>query len=287
VHRLFQVATHILARSGVGVDVHINQSENFMDISTLTKKAMKFLPEHEARKASLKVDFPWYPGGTMHNFPILDRVLTGSHRDLRTLIGDGTAVDIGAADGDLAFFMESLGVPMHVVDNPPTNLNGCRALHTLKAAMDSKMEILETDLDAQFTLPQARYDFAFFLGILYHLKNPFFVLEALAKSAKHAVISTRIASHNRSTTRPVVANGLNPERVSLQHVPMGYLLDADECNNDATNYWIFSEAGLRRLLHRTGWDVLDFGTVGAVGQSDPATAGGDERAFCLVRSRYI
>jgi hypothetical protein len=75
--------------------------------------------------------------------------------------------------------------------------------------------------------------------------------------------------------------------VALQNIPVGYLLAADECNNDATNYWIFSEAGLRRLLHRTGWDVLDFGTVGATGMSDPATAKGDERAFCLVRSRHI
>jgi len=257
-----------------------------VDIAKIAKQAMQFLPEHEARKAALKVDFPWYPGGTMHNFPILDRVLTGANRDLGKLIGGGTAVDIGAADGDLAFFMESLGVPMHVVDNPPTNLNGCRALHALKAAMNSNMEILEADLDAQFTLPQARYDFAFFLGILYHLKNPFFVLEALAKSARHAVISTRIASHNRADARAVPGK-VNAERVALEHVPVAYLLDADECNNDATNYWIFSEEGLRRILHRTGWDVLDFGTVGAVGKSDPATAKGDERAFCLVRSRYF
>lgn len=257
-----------------------------MDISEIAKQAMKFMPQLEAKKASLAVDFPWYPGGTLHNFPILDRILTGAHRDLHALIGEGTAVDIGAADGDLAFFLESMGIPMHVVDYPPTNLNGCRALHALKTAFDSKLELLEIDLDSQFRLPQGRYRFAFFLGILYHLKNPFFVLEALAKSAQYAVISTRIASHNVAEANRG-ARGVNSARVQISDVPAAYLVDADECNNDATNFWIFTQAGLRRTLQRSGWDVLDFGTVGAVGQSDPATNGGDERAFCLVRSRYI
>lgn len=257
-----------------------------LDIKQLAAKAMTFMQAHDARKAAMTVDFPWYPWGTMHNFPHLERLLTGEHRDLLGMIGDGTAVDIGSADGDLAFFMESLGVPMHVVDYPPTNHNGCRALHALRSELGSSVEILETDLDSQFVLPQARYEFAFFLGILYHIKNPFFVLEALARSARYAVISTRIASHNIAAGATPQA-GLNASRVDFKSAPVAYLLAPDECNNDATNYWIFSDAGLKRVLHRAGWDILDYTSVGAVDQSDPASPAGDERAFCLVRSRYL
>ena len=46
-------------------------------------------------------------------------------------------------------------------------------------------------------------------------------------------------------------------------------------------------AGLRRILHRTGWDVLDYMSVGNTTQSDPASPGGDERAVCLLRSRLV
>lgn len=258
-----------------------------LDIKQLADQAMSFMKAHDARKAAMNVDFPWYPWGTMHNFSHLGRLLSGEHRDLRSLIGDGTAVDIGAADGDLAFFMESLGVPMHVVDFPPTNYNGCRALHAVRNELGSAVEILETDLDSQFSLPQSRYEFAFFLGILYHLKNPFFVLEALAKSARFAVLSTRVTSHNLPPGTKSGDDGLNEVRVALTSVPAAYLLAPDECNNDATNYWIFSEAGLRRILDRCGWDVLELMTVGAVGRSDPASPDGDERAFCLVRSRHF
>ena len=258
-----------------------------LDIGATAQEAVKFMKRHDARKQGMNVDFPWYPWPSLTNFLHLDRLLSGEHRDLGRMIGDGTAVDIGAADGDVAFFMESMGVPMHVVDYPPTNYNSCRALHAVREALDSKVEILETDLDSQFRLPQARYEFAFFLGILYHLKNPFFVLEALAKASRYAVISTRIASHNLPSNRKHGDAGINAGRIELNTVPAAYLLAPDECSNDATNFWIFSDAGLKRLLHRCGWDVLDFMTVGAVGKSDPATPNGDERAFCLVKSRHF
>jgi 2-polyprenyl-3-methyl-5-hydroxy-6-metoxy-1,4-benzoquinol methylase len=39
-------------------------------------------------------------------------------------------------------------------------------------------------LDSQFTLSGEKYDAIFLLGVLYHLKNPFFVLEKLAAIAR-------------------------------------------------------------------------------------------------------
>lgn len=80
---------------------------------------------------------------------------------------------------------------------------------------------------------------------------------------------------------------MNQDRVDLQNVPTAYLVSPSETNNDPTNYWIFTSPGLRRILDRTGWDVLDYMTVGNTHNSDPATAEGDERAFCLVRSRHF
>jgi hypothetical protein len=257
-----------------------------MDIGDMCAAAIAFRDRLEATKRATPLDGrAWYPYGTLNNFFVLDALLTGADRDLLALIGGGPAVDIGAADGDTAFFLESLGVPMHVVDYPPTNYNGCQGVRALKAALGSSVEILETDLDRQFELPGKRYSFAFFLGILYHLKNPFGALEALAAHAQHAVISTRIARFNLPQTGQRGKDGVNAERIGMRSVPVAYLLDPTECNNDHTNYWILSEAGLRRLLDRTGWDVLAFATFGNTVDSDPARAEGDERAFALLRSR--
>jgi hypothetical protein len=256
-----------------------------IDIGELEARATRFRSVLEECKQRVGPrEFPWYPYDTFGNFGALNRLLSGQNRDLLGLIGAGPAVDIGAADGDVAFFMESLGIPMHIVDYPPTNFNSCRGVRRLKEALQSRVEILETDLDRHFSLPQRQYSFAFFLGILYHLKNPFGALEALAEHARHAVISTRVARYNVAPGAEPRDSGESGTRVRLQPLPVAYLLDPTECNNDATNYWIFSEAGLRRILSRTGWDILDFITLGNDRDSDPATPKGDERAFCLVRS---
>ena len=92
-------------------------------------------------------------------------------------------LDLGCADGELAFFLESLGYQVTAVDHGVYNHNGMRGARALKAALGSAVELVELDLDRPFQLPGGPYDFAFFLGTLYHLRNPFHVLEELAKRA--------------------------------------------------------------------------------------------------------
>jgi 2-polyprenyl-3-methyl-5-hydroxy-6-metoxy-1,4-benzoquinol methylase len=257
-----------------------------LDIAELARRAKAYEAELAAVKQRLAPeDFSWYPYDTLSGFYVLDQLLGVGHRDLLALAGGETIADIGTADGDTAFFLESLGFSVDAIDFPSTNFNLCRGVHALKDELASSVTIREVDLDARFELPGARYGLAFFLGILYHLKNPFGSLEALASLAKHAVISTRITRFNLA--RDARGSGaLNSERVDLRTVPVAYLVDAFETNGDATNYWMFSEQGLRRILYRAGWDVIEFMTIGNTVASDPATHAGDERAFCLVRSRH-
>jgi tRNA (mo5U34)-methyltransferase len=271
---------------------HLYNSQNreeriaAMDIALLDVESQRFRHELEKKKKALAPsDFGWYPYGALNNFHILSALLTGDNRTFLSRVGNGLIVDIGAADGDVAFFLESLGYKTHVADFPPTNFNGCRGVRLLKQALNSNVEILETDLDAQFRLPAEHYELAFFLGILYHLKNPYLALESLAKQARYALISTRVTRFN--IARDAGGGEVNRTRIELRDAPVAYLVAPDETNNDATNFWMFSEVGLKRILQRCGWDILDFMTVGNTKDSDPATTGGDERAFCYVRSRHL
>ncbi|WP_440222128.1 class I SAM-dependent methyltransferase [Dokdonella sp. MW10] len=257
-----------------------------MDIRDIARQARAFGNQLDEKKQALSPDFGWYPYGTLTNFDHLDRLLTGANRDLLALAGGAPVADIGAADGDSAFFLESLGLDAHVIDYSPTNFNGCRGVKLIKEHLASSVSIHEVDLDARFDLPGERYGLAFFLGIFYHLKNPYNALESLARLARHAVLSTRITRYNVVPSARG-AGGVNPERVELRSIPAAYLVAPTETNNDPTNYWIFSEQGLRRIIDRTGWDVLDFVTVGDTRNSDPASQQGDERAFCLLRSRVL
>jgi hypothetical protein len=182
--------------------------------------------------------------------------------------------DIGAGDGDLAFFLENMGFSVEIIDNQYTNFNGLEGARVLKEVMNSSVEIRSIDLDSQFTLPHQKYDAVFFLGTLYHLKSPFFVLERLARMASYCFVSTRVASHT--------TDGL-----PLSSHPLAYLLNPEECNNDNTNFWIFSDQGLKRLIARTGWTLLCYSTVGNTTNSTPSDPDRDERAFCVLRSNVL
>src|SRR5712692_3631022 len=97
------------------------------DIGEVTKRAAEFQTKFEALKAQIgPADFPWYPYSTFGAFSYLTKLLTGEHRDLGHLIGADPVIDIGPADGPIAFFFESLGCRVHAVDYAPINHNGMR-----------------------------------------------------------------------------------------------------------------------------------------------------------------
>lgn len=244
-----------------------------MDFADVMTRGLAFRLGLLDRKASIDPAFPWYPYDTMANLLHLDTLLSEPHRGVFTKIAGGAVADIGAADGDFGFFLEQeLGCAVDLIDHGPTNFNGLRGARRLADVLGSSARVHDTDLDAQFSLPRQDYAAIFLLGILYHLKNPFFVLEQLARASELCLLSTRVAA-------------LTPDhRTRLADAPVAYLLDPDEANLDSTNYWIFSLAGLRRILARTGWEVLDLVTVGCTSGSDPAVPDRDERAFCLLRS---
>jgi len=213
----------------------------------------------------------WYPHPILTNIDFLERLLAGTDLNLLQLCrGEyGKIADIGTADGDLAFFLEKQGLSVDVIDNESSNFNRLEGARILKEALNSSVKIQSIDLDSQFALPNKQYDAIFLLGTLYHLKNPFFVLERLAKMTRYCFLSTRIAKQT-------------PDGLSLSRYPIAYLLGREECNNDDTNFWIFSDEGLRRLIDRTGWMILSYITIGDTINSTPSDPDRDERAFCLL-----
>jgi SAM-dependent methyltransferase len=244
-----------------------------LDPERLIDAGLRFRAALDKVKAEMP-HISWYPYDSFMNLYPLRALLEGERRHLLDLAAGAPVLDLGCGDGALSFFLESLGAAVHAVDNASTNFNGMRGVRVLKESLGSAVEIFEVDVDARFALPADRYGLALFFGTLYHLKNPFYALETLARHARWCLLSTRVAR-------------LTPGGVNFHDLPMAYLLDDRESNADPTNYWIFSEAGLRRILHRSGWDVPALTTTGDTHASDPAGAATDERAFCLLRSRML
>ncbi|MCC6537089.1 MAG: class I SAM-dependent methyltransferase, partial [Bryobacterales bacterium] len=223
------------------------------------------------RSRAATADVDWYRYCSLANFEHFVPLLGGG-ADFAALVGAGPVLDIGCADGDLAFFVESeFGVAVHALDHAGTNHNGLRGARALRERLGSRIEILDQNLDEGFELPARPYSMAFCLGLLYHVKNPFHLLESIGRYARTCLLSTRVMR-------------AFPGGAAVPAYPAAYLLDADELNCDETNFWIFNEAGLRRLAARAGWQVERFHTVGAT-DGDPDSLDRDARAFCLLRAR--
>ena len=243
------------------------------DIKELERQSIAFERRFNEAKESLAAQgIVWYPYPTLKVFSILARLLTGPRRHLVDLAAGDTVLDIGCGDGGISFFFESLGCQVRALDSYHTNHNHLKGFLELRTVLQSSVPLEVMDLDSQFTLPDDPIGLAVCLGVLYHLKNPFYVLEKLAAHARYCLLSTRIAQRTPAGRR-------------MDDEPLAYLLGPGETNNDWTNYWIFSETALRRLLDRTGWNILDFLNTGAVRDSDPTRGDRDERAFCLLESR--
>ena len=133
----------------------------------------------------------------------------------------------------------------------------------------------DINLDDMKCLPEKKYGLIIFLGILYHLKNPFGVLENLSRSSKEIVISTRIAKYTKEDSGNCISDK-----------SLVYLLDAEECNNDSTNYWIFTEASLKKILRRTGWELISYQSFGDTKNSNPSDSHHDERIFLHAKSKF-
>jgi tRNA (mo5U34)-methyltransferase len=240
--------------------------------SSLVRHGLRFRSRLDRiKKDAAPSGFVWYPYDSFANLFLLERLRRQAGLTLAEMAGTRPLLDLGTADGALAFLFDSLGYAVHACDHADTNINRMEGVRRVAAALRSQVKIDDIDLDGGWT-PEQQYGLALFLGTLYHLKNPFAVLERLSAHASYCFLSTRVASWSSDRT------------VELGRVPAAYLLAPDECNGDATNYWVFSPPGLVRLAERCGWMVRASVRTGAR-DSDPASNSGDERQFLLLESR--
>ncbi len=211
----------------------------------------------EVRKRVKPEPFDWYSFDSFGNLTHLDALLPLGIDTVAELAGGDPVADIGTGDGDVAFLLESLGCRVVAIDWPGTNANRMLGVRLMKRELGSAVQIREVELDERFRLDGERFGVVCALGLLYHLKNPFYFLERLARHSRYCLLSTAILSASRKRD------------------PVAYLAGDREFGGDATNYWIFSESGILRLLDRCGWDV-----------SHRYVTGDDrDRFFCLAESR--
>jgi hypothetical protein len=180
--------------------------------------------------------------------------------------------DLGCRDGEFALFLESLGCRVTALDQLATNRNGMAGIRALATGIASPITISETQWDTLEPSP-APCGLAAAIGLLNEVRNPMHLLDIIAASADYCFLSARVARRA-------------PDGTPLEHLPVGYLLDAGESRAD-TGHWVFSETGLRRLVDRCGWEECAWINSGDQTASEPIKPERAELVYCILRRRDI
>lgn len=242
-------------------------------VGKLLHKLYEESPLFAARFDKLKTQNPqirWYPHRSIDKVHLISMVANYFDKvEVGFLSERPKIVDVGAADGDLSFLFESVGCDVVAIDNPPSNYNDCIGIRSMKQIISSNVTLVEKDIDYDFSI-DGQYDLILFLDILYHLRNPLGTLISLCQFGRYLILTTRIFE--------AAVNGK-----PVTNAPYAYLLAPFEAaQNDPTNYWMFTEIALERLLQRSGWQILNRVYFGYNGNdSSPFDPKKDKRVVCL------
>jgi SAM-dependent methyltransferase len=245
-----------------------------MTVSELVQAAVRYREKLDKIKAA-RAGVGWYPYDSLANFTHIARLLGPARERLFDTLPSRRVLDVGAGDGDVSFFLESLGFEVEAIDSALSNHSALEGFRALQHELGSRVRLTECDLDGRWALEGREYALALNLGLLYHLKNPFYVMEELARRAHFCLVSCKIADLFEAAGEG-----------SRAHLPLAYLVDSDELNDDNSNFWVFTETCLKRLFARSGWVVLDSLRVGAQ-CARAASRDDDARLFALLTSQKL
>lgn len=173
-------------------------------------------------------------------------------------LSDKTVLDIGAWDGFFSFEAERRGAKRviasdHFCWSGPGwgNRLGFDYVHRRFA---SKVEALDSDVHQLPQLGIGRFDVVLFLGVFYHLKDPYAGLEAAAQMCDDLLVIETVTALPR------------------EKLPAMRLFETGELGGDPTNFWAPNLPALQLMLKTFGFRRIEF-TASPVSLNHPLTAG--------------
>jgi tRNA (mo5U34)-methyltransferase len=145
-----------------------------------------------------------------------------------------------------AYYLEATaaGEPIRPPDETPEawdpeNLPGRAGFDLARTALKSRVEPVVGDFMAMDLAPLGQFDLVLFLGVLYHLKDPFLALRRLRQVTRRrglAIIETAV----------VAIPGWVAD-------PLWVFFEGAELNQDASNWWAPTIGGLTAMCRAAGF----------------------------------
>lgn len=200
--------------------------------------------------AEVSADIRWF-----HSFDLGDgnkieglKRLEVLKKEADIILGDHvvgkSVLDIGAWDGYFSFESERRGAARVVATDHFCwsgegwgNRDGFDYIH---AKSHSKVEPVDVDVMGLPGAGLGQFDVVLFLGVFYHLKDPYVGLESAAKMcSNHLVVETVTA-------------------LPREKLPAMRLFESGELGGDPTNFWAPNLPALELMLKSFGFNRIEF-----------------------------
>ncbi len=213
---------------------------------------------------SARPDILWFHSFDLGDGETIDgiKALDILRQEADVIFADGVSgksvLDIGAWDGFFSFEAERRGASRVVATDHYCwsgegwgNRLGYDYVH---GRLNSKVESIDIDVNQ---LPESgigQFDVVLFLGVFYHLKDPYVGLEAAARMCSdHLVVETVTA-------------------LSREKMPAMRLFTSGELGGDPTNYWAPNLPALKLMLSNFGFKRIEF-EASPASDNHPLTSG--------------
>jgi tRNA (mo5U34)-methyltransferase len=129
----------------------------------------------------------------------------------------------------------------HRLEETPQALPGKRGFDTARQALGSKVEVVVDDFMSMDLGRLGTFDVVFFLGVLYHMKDPFRALRRLASLTREVAIVE---------TAAIAVPG-------KENAALCEFYETGELNGDPTNWWAPNARALAGMIRAAGFRAVD------------------------------
>lgn len=174
-------------------------------------------------------------------------------------------LDVGARDGYFSFVAESRGAEVLAIDSMAPHLTGFATASSLLGSSVEYKTLNVYDLNQEEV---GTFDAIFFLGVLYHLRDPMLALDRLWAVAQPGA-TIWVESHviDRKLLDPKTGEFRDLESLSpeLLDLPLAQFFPKDTLSGDWSNWWGPNLAGLRAMVEAAGFETIRSQLLGGRG----------------------
>lgn len=230
--------------------------------------ASELSPEEiRARIASVE---HWY-----HQIEVAPGVVTpGSHHSKMALeilelpesMEGKRVLDVGARDGFFSFAAEARGAEVLAID--AVAREHLKGFDVASILLGSNVEYRTANVYNLSAERGGTFDAIFFLGVLYHLRDPLLALDRLWEVARPGAtiwVESHTIDNGLVNPETGVLDALSNIAPGLEKIPIAQFYPRRTLGSNFTNWWGPNLAGLEAMVEASGFEAIRSRTLGSRG----------------------